>query len=85
MPVTDPIADMLTSIRNACTAKHRRVDVPLSKMKVAIADVLMHEKFISKYRIIEDSRQGVLRMYLRYNNEEGSIIRTGDGRRCRRN
>ena len=76
MPVTDPIADMLTCIRNACTAKHRRVDVPLSKMKLAIADVLAQEKFISKYKTIEDSKQGVLRIYLRYNDEQTPVIRS---------
>ena len=76
MPVTDPIADMLTCIRNACTARHRRVDVPLSKMKLAIADVLTQEKFISKYKCMEDSNQGVLRIYLRYNDQEVPIIRT---------
>ena len=76
MPVTDPIADMLTCIRNACAARHRRVDVPLSKMKLAIADVLTQEKFISKYRCMEDSNQGVLRIYLRYNNQQDPIIRT---------
>ena len=76
MPVTDPIADMLTCIRNACAARHRRVDVPLSKMKLAIADVLTQEKFISKYKCMEDSNQGVLRIYLRYNNQQDPIIRT---------
>jgi small subunit ribosomal protein S8 len=76
MPVTDPIADMLTCIRNAAMAGHRRVDVPKSKMKVAIAQVLEREKYIARYKTIEDENQGVIRMYLRYNQEQKSIIRT---------
>ena len=75
MPVTDPIADMLTCIRNAATAKHRRVDIPLSKMKLAIADVLSKEKYISDYKTISDEKQGVLRIYIRYNRDHESVIR----------
>ena len=76
MPVTDPIADMLTCIRNAAMAGHRRVDVPKSKMKVAIAQVLEQEKYIASYKTIEDENQGLIRMYLRYNQDQKSIIRT---------
>lgn len=76
MPVTDPIADMLTCIRNAATAGHRRVDVPKSKMKVAIAQVLEREKYISAFKTIEDDRQGVIRIYLRYNEEQKPVIRS---------
>lgn len=75
MPVTDPIADMLTCIRNAAMAGHRRVDVPRSKMKVAIAQVLEQEKYIQGYKNIEDEHQGVIRIYLRYNQDQKSIIR----------
>jgi small subunit ribosomal protein S8 len=75
MPVTDPIADMLTCIRNAAMAKHRRVDVPLSKMKLAIADVLSKEKYISDYKTISDEKQGVLRIYIRYNRDQESVIK----------
>ena len=66
MSVSDPIADMLTCIRNAVQAKHKRVDVPASRVKEQIADVLLREKYISNYRRIEDNKQGVLRIYLRY-------------------
>jgi small subunit ribosomal protein S8 len=76
MPVTDPIADMLTCIRNAGLAKHRRVDIPASKTKVAIADLLAKEKFISDYKTIEDDKQGVLRVYLRYNDQQELMIRS---------
>jgi small subunit ribosomal protein S8 len=76
MPVTDPIADMLTCIRNAAMAGHRRVDVPKSKMKMAIAEVLVQEKYIANFKAIEDDNQGLIRMYLRYNQEQKSIIRT---------
>jgi small subunit ribosomal protein S8 len=76
MPVTDPIADMLTCIRNAGMAKHRRVDIPASKTKVAIADLLTKEKFISDYKMIEDDKQGILRVYLRYNDQQELMIRS---------
>ena len=76
MPVTDPIADMLTCIRNAAMAGHRRVDVPKSKMKVAIARVLEQEKYIKSFKTIEDENQGAIRMYLRYNDEQKPIIRS---------
>jgi small subunit ribosomal protein S8 len=76
MPVTDPIADMLTCIRNAGMAKHRRVDIPASKTKVAIADLLAKEKFISDYKMIEDDKQGILRVYLRYNERQELMIRS---------
>lgn len=76
MPVTDPIADMLTCIRNAAMAGHRRVDVPKSKMKMAIAEVLVQEKYIASFKSVEDDNQGLIRMYLRYNQDQKSIIRT---------
>jgi small subunit ribosomal protein S8 len=75
MPVTDPIADMLTCIRNAIQAGHRRVDVPASKMKKSIVEVLLAEKFIKNYKSIEDAKQGVLRIYLKYNDENASVIK----------
>ncbi len=74
MPVTDPIADMLTSIRNALHANHRRVDVPGSRMKTAIADVLLREKYINNFKSMEDTKQGVLRVYLRYTPEQKPVI-----------
>jgi small subunit ribosomal protein S8 len=66
MGMTDPIADMLTRIRNASSAKHRRVDVPASKLKREIARVLAENRFIDNFAFLEDSKQGVLRLYLRY-------------------
>ena len=74
MPVTDPIADMLTRIRNAMLARHRRVDVPASRMKAAIADVLLREKYINNVKTIEDDKQGVIRIYLKYTHESLPVI-----------
>ena len=75
MSMTDPIADMLTRIRNACGSKHRRVDMPVSKMKTEIARILKQENFIRDYQTIEteDGRQ-VLRVRLKYAGEK-SVIR----------
>lgn len=75
MPVTDPIADMLTCIRNAATARHRRVDVPMSKMKLSILEVLTQEKYISDFKTIEDTKQNILRIYLRYGDGNQPMIR----------
>jgi small subunit ribosomal protein S8 len=75
MPATDPIADMLTSIRNALQAGHRRVDVPASQVKASIAEVLLREKFIQNFRKVENENQGVLRIYLRYTPDNASLIR----------
>lgn len=74
MSMTDPIADMLTRIRNACQARHRRVDVPASGLKREIARVLAEERFIDNFAQYEDGKQGMLRLYLRYNEGE-SVIR----------
>ncbi len=76
MPVTDPIADMLTSIRNAAQAKHARVDVPASQMKSAIADVLVREKYITNVKAMagDISAQGKLRLYLKYTPENKPVI-----------
>jgi small subunit ribosomal protein S8 len=76
MSMTDPIADMLTRIRNACGSKHRRVDMPSSKMKVAIADILRANNFIRDYRVLEaDNGRKVLRLYLRYAAGDQPVIR----------
>ena len=75
MSMTDPIADMLTRIRNACHAKHPRVDVPASNLKREVARVLAECHFIDNFAHIEDNKQGVLRLYLRYDRESKSIIR----------
>jgi small subunit ribosomal protein S8 len=74
MPTTDPIADMLTRIRNAAKAKHKRVDMPSSQMKKAIAQILLDNKYILDFKEMEDQKQGVLRILLKYNNTQ-SVIR----------
>ena len=76
MSMTDPIADMLTRIRNACGSKHRRVDMPTSKMKVEIARILKESNFITDYRTVdtEDGRQ-VLRVVLKYAHGGNPVIR----------
>src|SRR2546422_1020773 len=74
MSMTDPIADMLTRIRNAAGARHRRVDVPASRMKAAIAKILESEGYIAHSRVIEDDKQGVLRIFLKYDDRRGSVI-----------
>ena len=74
MSVSDPVADFLTCIRNAIGAKHRKVDVPASRMKTELAKVLLRERFINNFKTIEDTRQGVLRIYLKYTNDETSVI-----------
>jgi small subunit ribosomal protein S8 len=74
MAVSDPIADMLTVIRNGCKAKHKKVEVPASGFKREILRVLLEEKFISNFRYIEDNKQGRLRVYLRYTDDEASVI-----------
>lgn len=66
MAVTDPIADFLTRIRNASKAKLLRVDIPASKMKIQIAEILKNEKYIHDYSIIEDNKQNILRIQLKY-------------------
>ena len=74
MSVSDPIADFLTSLRNALRAKHRKVDVPASKLKTEIAKALLRERYINNFKVIEDTRQGVLRVYLKYAADESSVI-----------
>ena len=76
MNTTDPIADMLTRIRNANSAKHKTVDVPSSKMKTAIAEILFKEGYIKSFEIISDENQGIIRITLKY-DEKG--IRVIDG------
>ncbi|HCL00196.1 MAG TPA: 30S ribosomal protein S8 [Candidatus Marinimicrobia bacterium] len=74
MPVTDPIADFLTRIRNAQAANHRWVDIPGSNMKKQLALVLKHEKFIKDFILIKDTKQGLIRIYLKYTKDESPII-----------
>ena len=66
MQITDPIADMLTSIRNAGSARHETVDIPNSKMKKAIAEILLEEGYIKSFQLIDDGTQGVIRVTLKY-------------------
>ncbi|MCL2815184.1 MAG: 30S ribosomal protein S8 [Oscillospiraceae bacterium] len=74
MQITDAIADMLTRIRNANTARHESVDVPASKIKKAIADILVDEGYIKSYQIIEDGKQGIIRIVLKYGPGKKKII-----------
>ena len=77
MNMSDPIADMLTRIRNANTAKHDTVDVPASKMKIAIADILVREGYIAKYDMIEDGIFKTMRITLKYGADKNEKIITG--------
>jgi small subunit ribosomal protein S8 len=71
--VTDPIADMLTRVRNAASARHRRVDMPVSKLKVEIARLLKENHYIHDFKVLEDQKYGVLRLYLKYYQEKPVI------------
>ena len=77
MTMSDPIADMLTRIRNANTAKHDTVDVPASKMKIAIADILLNEGYITKYDIVEDGSFKTIRVTLKYGADKNEKVITG--------
>ena len=77
MMTSDPIADMLTRIRNANTAKHDTVDVPASKMKIAIADILVNEGYITKYDIVEEGNFNTIRITLKYGADKNEKIITG--------
>jgi small subunit ribosomal protein S8 len=77
MTMSDPIADMLTRIRNANTAKHDTVDVPMSKVKVAIASILLNEGYIKKYDIVEDGSLKTIRIALKYGEDKNEKIITG--------
>ncbi len=74
MSMTDPIADMLTRIRNAAQGRHKRVDVPASKLKLEIARILLKERFIANYKFVEDGPQGTIRIYLKYTPDEEPVI-----------
>ena len=77
MTMSDPIADMLTRIRNANTAKHDTVDVPASKMKIAIANILLDEGYISKYDLVEEGNFQKIRIELKYGADKNERIITG--------
>lgn len=72
--MTDPLADMLTRIRNAGKTKLEKVDIPSSRMKLEIAKILKDEGYIKNYKLVKDRRQGVIRVYLKYTDEETPII-----------
>jgi small subunit ribosomal protein S8 len=72
--VTDPIADMLTRVRNAALARHRRVDMPVSKLKTEIARLLKDNGYIHDFKLLDDGKHGVLRLYLKY-YQDRSVIR----------
>ena len=74
MNTTDPIADMLTRIRNANSAKHKTVDVPASKMKTAIAEILFKEGYIKSFELINDENQGTIRITLKYDEKGVRVI-----------
>ena len=77
MHITDPIADMLTRIRNANSAKHDTVDVPASNMKKSIAQILLDEGYIRNYQLIDDGTQGIIRITLKYNQPNKEKVITG--------
>ncbi len=74
MSMTDPIADMLTRIRNALMAKHDKVSIPASKVKTEIAALLKAEGYIKNYKLIKDKKRGIICIYLKYDNENNTII-----------
>jgi len=74
MAITDPVADMLTRIRNAAKAKFSSVDVPGSKLKVEMARILKEEGFIKNYKFLKDGKQGILRIYLKYGHGQTRTI-----------
>jgi small subunit ribosomal protein S8 len=74
MQITDSIADMLTRIRNANTAKHDTVDIPASNMKKAIAQILVDEGYVKSFQVIDDGKQGIIRVTLKYGENKAPII-----------
>jgi small subunit ribosomal protein S8 len=74
MAVSDPVADFLTCVRNAIQARQRKVDVPSSKLKHEIARALLRERWVNNIKLIEDERQGMLRLYLKYTADDVNVI-----------
>lgn len=74
MQITDPIADLLTRIRNANSARHESVEVPASNMKKSIVQILFEEGYIKKYEVIEDGRQGMIKIWLKYGEGKKQVI-----------
>ena len=74
MSVTDPIADMLTCVRNACQARHRRTDVPYSNIKLELAKVLLREKYVANFKVVDEGTARKIRIYLKYDEKETPVI-----------
>ena len=74
MQITDAIADMLTRIRNASSAKHRKVDIPASNIKKSIAQILVDEGYVKSYEMIKDNKQGIIRVTLKYGPHKSPVI-----------
>jgi small subunit ribosomal protein S8 len=74
MAMTDPIADYLTRIRNATRARHSKVDIPASNLLKSITEILLNEGYIRNFTVIDDNKQGILRIYLKYNDENQCAI-----------
>jgi len=74
MSMTDPIADMLTRIRNAITSRHDRIELPSSKLKIEVAKILKSEGFIANYKVVEEGSQPSLRLYLKYSDDGEPVI-----------
>jgi len=74
MSMTDPIADYLTRIRNALQAKHNYVDIPASKMKRRLSRILVEQGYLKKYILIDDGRQGIIRIWLKYDTDKNPVI-----------
>ncbi|HPZ59227.1 MAG: 30S ribosomal protein S8 [Bacillota bacterium] len=74
MTMTDPVADMLTRIRNANTVGHATVDIPASKMKKSIAEILLKEGYIKGFNIIDDGKQGIIRVHMKYGADKQKVI-----------
>jgi small subunit ribosomal protein S8 len=77
MGMTDPLADMLTRLRNANKAKHEKIDVPASNLKIQVARILKDEGYIKNYKVIKDAKQGIIRVYLKYEGETKRKVITG--------
>lgn len=74
MSMTDPVADFLTRIRNATQVKHRKVDIPASNIKKELCRILLDQGFINNWILIEDGKQGIIRIYLKYDEKDTSVI-----------
>ena len=74
MQITDTIADLLTRIRNAASAKHETVEIPASNMKKAIVEILFDEGYIKKFVVSEDGKQGIIKIFLKYTDDKKSVI-----------